>query len=113
MRIAAVIMLAALTACQDQDKVETVTVEGVDCTTTVNRPGSPIDVEVSGMSCTVNITDQTELRRLSVTGMNNLVTVLGSVESVEVTGSDNVVQLPADTTALVSVTGLGSRVDYQ
>ncbi len=87
--------------------------DGADCTATVNRPGSPIDVDVSGMGCTVTITEQTAVRTLSVPGMNNLVTVLGTVESVTVTGSDNVIQLPVDSSASVSVSGLGSRVDYQ
>ena len=71
-----VISVGFLSGCEElTTNVETIEIDGMGVTQTINYLDKPVRLEVNGMNCVITVTKETNLTEVEIDGMNSIVRV--------------------------------------
>lgn len=103
-----------LLACDEKDWERPVSVEGIGETVSIDRT-EVYNLSITGINNTVTVLENNRINNLTITGFNNLLTIRNntSVKRFTMTGADNTVYIPAGSGISVEDTGLGNEVIAQ
>jgi len=103
-----------LTACDAKDWEKPVEVKGLGETVTIDRT-DVYNLTISGMNNTVTVAENNRIHNLFVTGYNNILTIQTNttVDSFKVTGADNTIYVPAGSGITFEDSGVGNQLIEQ
>ena len=109
-----IVICFMLTACEEKDWEKPVEVKGMGETVTIDRT-DVYNLTVSGMNNTVTVGEYNQIHNLFVTGYNNILTIqmYTTVDSFRVSGADNTIYVPAGSGITFIDTGFGNQLIEQ
>jgi hypothetical protein len=103
-----------LTACNEKDWEQPVEVSGISETVTIDRT-DVYNLTISGMNNSVTVGKDNKINNLSITGFNNILTIgkNTTVKNFKISGADNTVYVPLGSGITFEDTGLGNHLIEQ
>ena len=103
------VMSIVFSACDQNDWEKPIEVTGLGETVTIDRTDI-YNLTISGMNNTVTVAEDNQINNLSITGYNNILTIRQntSVDDFRVSGADNTVYVPLGSGISFSDTGFGN-----